>query len=344
MRTSIGIAFAAIVMLATAYSYSPRETAASQVTVNDASRMQVNAIVRTKAGLIAGGELGKIFLSHDDGRSWLPAHMATQRQALITQMVFAGNGTGIAVGHEGWILRSTDDGQSWQEQHFDDKDGEPLMSAARLPSGRWIAVGAFGRMLQSDDDGKTWRSETLPGVDDKHLNNIVGSADGSDWLILGERGLLLESHDGGQQWNLIPAFYNGSFYGAARVSGVGGVDGKRWVIYGMRGHVYFRNDGDSNWTASRLPVMVSVFGAAHLPDGRLLLSGEGGLVMVSNDGESFQTLQIGGRAAVITMEPMPDGSLLLGSTFGLKRLPAPVANIAGITASAATTPNNGVKK
>src|SRR5450830_1914471 len=163
MRTSVGVAVAAIVMMATAYSYSPRASVPSKATVNDATRMQVNALVRTPAGLLAGGELGKIFISEDQGLSWWPTRLSVQRQALITQIKFASNGTGIAVGHEGWILRSVDGGKSWQEQHFDDQRGEPLMSAARLPSGRWMAVGAFGRVLQSADDGKTWQAQELAG-------------------------------------------------------------------------------------------------------------------------------------------------------------------------------------
>ena len=191
MRTAVGVAIALIVALASIFAFSPRhmpELAPNRVPVD---RMQLSGIARTDAGLVTAGELGHILLSSDNGASWRDASLSTQRQALITRLVFIDGKTGLALGHEGWILRTSDGGATWQEAAVDDKNRGPLLAAARLPSGQWLAVGSFGRVLRSSDDAKTWQPETLAEQSDWHLNDIAASADGQHWLIVGESGTVL---------------------------------------------------------------------------------------------------------------------------------------------------------
>ena len=353
MRTVLGVAMAAIVAIAASYAFSPRATlplAASAVPMN---RMHLNTLVRSGAGLVAGGELGHIMISHDDGASWQAAKLSADRQALITQIVFDKDGmTGMAVGHEGWILGSRDGGLNWQELAFDDTGGEPLMSVARLPSGAWLAVGAFGRALRSDDGGQHWTRMLLAaaGVEDKHLNRIVGSADGRQWLIVGERGLVLRSTDSGASWTPLAPFYNGSLYGAVAL------DEKTWVVHGMRGNVFRSSDGATTWSKSDMPAPISTFASARTSDGRLLLVGQGSMVLASNDaGASFQVARKGGLATLMDIALLADGTWLLPSDFGLQRhnpraLAAPTASTAGTangpapTIAAAGSQSQGARK
>jgi photosystem II stability/assembly factor-like uncharacterized protein len=280
--------------------------------------MQFNTLARSGAGLVAGGELGKIMLSADAGKSWQPARVEPQRHALINQIVFADDKFGMAVGHEGWILRSEDGGRSWHEVHFDQDNGTPLMSVAKLPSGQWLAVGAFGRVLRSDDDGKTWSKSPLPGIEDQHLNRIVAGADPQHWLIVGERGVVLRSSDGGANWSKLPPFYNGSLYGAMPL----GADG--WIVYGMRGNVYVSNDAGASWTKSQLPAPVSTFASLRAKDGQVLLVGQGGMVLASgNGGASFHIVRRGDRSTLMDIAPLPGGDWLLASDSGLRRLDLP---------------------
>ena len=159
MRTPVGVAIAPSSWAPPAYSFSPRDAVAGDSGPGQPDRTHAceqHRPVRAPARLQLANS-GTSCCRDDQGKSWQPAALSVQRQALITQVVFATESVGMAVGHEGWILRTEDGGQSWREQAFDQQNGEPLMSAARLPSGRWIAVGAFGRSLRSDDDGKTWQ-------------------------------------------------------------------------------------------------------------------------------------------------------------------------------------------
>ncbi len=320
MRTAVGVTIAALIALGAAQAFAPRETPPLATSRLPMERLQLNTLVRSKAGLVSGGELGALLVSPNQGKDWQRASVSKDRQALINQISFAPDGLdGMAVGHEGWILHTLDGGKSWKELAFEEKNGEPLMSVARLPSGAWIAVGAFGRALRSNDQGAHWTALALPGagVEDKHLNRIVGSADGQHWLIVGERGLVLRSDDGGENWVAVEPFYNGSFYNAASLPGGG------WLVYGMRGNAYRNTDVQATWTKATLPVQASFFGHAVTADGRLMLVGQGSLVATSTDGgEHFSISRAQGRATLTDLLVQADGHGWITSDAGLQPFPA----------------------
>lgn len=315
MRTPVGLAVAAMMALGAIQAFAPRETPSLAATRLAVDHMHLNTLVASKAGLIAAGELGHLLFSTNLGQNWVRAALPTDRQALITQVSFAADRlNGMAVGHEGWILRTTDGGVDWTEMAFDEQNGEPLMGIAQLPSGAWLTVGAFGRAKRSDDQGKTWTQVALPAsVGDKHMNRIVGSADGRQWLIVGERGLALKSMDGGETWTEIAPFYNGSLYNAVAMP-----DGK-WLTYGMRGNIFHSAGLESKWERSDFAVPVSFFGHSVTPDGRLILVGQGSLVATSRDGgRHFELSRVKGRATLTDILLAPDGSGWVTSNMGLQ--------------------------
>ncbi len=327
---------AVLMALGAVQAFAPRATPPLAATRLAVDRMQLNTLVTSKAGLVTGGELGMLLYSTDQGKNWTRAKVSNDREALINQISFAPDGLhGIAVGHEGWILRTTDGGLSWKEVAFEEKNGEPLMSVARLPSGAWIAVGAFGKALRSDDDGEHWAPLVLPAtVEDKHLNRIVGSADGQRWLIVGERGLVLHSGDAGQSWSVIEPFYNGSLYNALALPNGG------WLTYGMRGNI-FHSDGDLGpWSRSDMSVQASFYGHAVTPDGKIILVGQGSVMATSTDGgRHFSLNRAKGRTSLTDLLLLPGGQGWLTSDAGLQAFstaPAPAPQAAG------TTPSSGV--
>lgn len=330
MRTPVGLVVAALMALGALQAFSHRETpplAASRLAVD---LMHLNTLVTSKAGLIAGGELGTLLYSTNQGKDWLPAAVTPQRQALINQIAFTPGGLeGMAVGHEGWVLRSSDGGLSWKEVAFDEKNGEPLMGIAQLPSGDWLAVGAFGRALRSTDEGKSWAPVQLPeSVADKHLNRLVGSADGQNWLIVGERGLVLNSTDRGETWVEMEPFYNGSFYNAIALADGG------WIVYGMRGNVFRADALGAAWVKADIPAPVSFYGHAVGADGKVTLVGQGGVMATSSDGgRQFTLSRVEGRASLTALEIDPNGQGWIASNGGLQPFPAsaPSANKASST-------------
>lgn len=333
MRLAAGVTVAAMIAAAAAYAISPRTTPPLQPTHIPLAHMQLNTLARSTAGVVAGGELGHIFVSADQGAHWQPAALSADRNALINQIVFADGKLGIAVGHEGWILRTEDGGLHWREVAFRSKGGDPLMSVAHVGAKRWIAVGAFGQAMQSNDDGNSWQRFEIAGVGDHHLNRIVGTADERHWIIVGERGLVLLSDDAGEHWCSVAPFYNGSFYGAVPLKDSG------WLVYGMRGNAFRSTDGGSTWIRADVPTPASMFADTRTADGALLLAGQGGIVLESHDdGQHFTLIRNGVRVTFMDLRRVPDG-WLIASDGGLRRYPADlhVAAVPARTASASST-------
>lgn len=329
MRILVGLAMSAIMAVAAVVAFSHRETPPLASTRLPVEKTHFDSIVRSKAGLVAGGELGKLLFSTDQGKDWTMAAVTPDRQALITQIVIAQDGLrGLAVGHEGWILRTTDGGMSWQEVAFDEKNGEPFMGATSMGGKTWMVVGAFGRALKSEDDGQTWQRVALPqGVEDRHLNRIVGSADGRQWLIVGEGGLVLHSSDQGSTWTQEAPFYNGSFYGAIALPANG------WLVYGMRGNA-FTQQGDGTWQKAEMPAPVSFFGHSVLADGRILLVGQGSVVATSSDGgRHFVFSRVSGRATLTDIALDAQGAGWIASDAGLQPYQVAAASGAADVAS-----------
>jgi photosystem II stability/assembly factor-like uncharacterized protein len=325
LKTFVGLALTGLVAAAAAFSFSPRDTPPLAATRLPAERMHMNTLTQSSLGLVAGGELGHILLSDDQGRTWKKAVLSHDRQAPITRIVFDTDGKfGVAVGHESWVLKTDDGGLNWTEVAFTENNGEPLMGVAQMASGDWIAVGAFGRALRFTPTLSEKTPLALPeSVLDFHMNTLIPSIDDNSWLIVGERGLVVRSDDQGQNWRVIEPFYNGSFYGGAQLAD------RSWIVYGMRGNVYTSEDGQT-WTRSKVPVPASFFDHLVLEDGRIVLFGQGGMTLYSSDlGRSFTFARLDMRASLIDAQALPDGKVLVAADAGIFSFePAPAATVA----------------
>ena len=119
-RLVIGLGFVALTIAAAIYAFSPRSTPPLQDTRIPVDRMRIQSLASTGDALVAGGELGILLRSTDDGASWQPAKVEPHRYATITAIRFSDARHGMALAHEGQILRTTDGGRSWRELRFDE--------------------------------------------------------------------------------------------------------------------------------------------------------------------------------------------------------------------------------
>jgi hypothetical protein len=88
----------------------------------------------------------------------------------------------------------------------------------------------------------------------------------------------------------------------------------------MRGNVHYSKDGGRSWQAASVQAPVSTYGHAVADDGRLLLAGQGGILLASQDqGHSFKVIRKEGRASLTGIYRLADGSWLLTSDGGLQR-------------------------
>ncbi len=144
-----------------------------------------------------------------------------------------------------------------------------------------FVIGAFGLMLHTKDGGRSWRSvaHRLNNPDGLHLNAIerIGSA----LFIAAEAGGLFRSLDDGESWEALELAYDGSLSGV-----VGGTDSL--IAFGLRGNVFRSTDLGDRWHRVDAGVDDTLSDGILLEDGRLLLVGYAGTVLVSRDeGENF---------------------------------------------------------
>lgn len=99
----------------------------------------------------------------------------------------------------------------------------------------------------------------------------------------------------------------------------------RWVTYGMRGNVFHSADDGETWAPSRLQAPISTYSHAIDRDSKLLLVGQGGIVLASADGGvSFDIVRKGARETLTDLIASSDGKWLLASDSGLQNWdPAP---------------------
>lgn len=92
----------------------------------------------------------------------------------------------------------------------------------------------------------------------------------------------------------------------------------------MRGHVFRSDDGGETWQEVATEVQGSLFGGRVLGDGRVVLVGQNGVVLVSEDeGRSFVRVErVDRRTRAALAEAGADEVVLVGEE-GADRLPLP---------------------
>jgi len=301
------------------------------------------AVTRAGQRLVAVGERGTVLLSDDHGASWKQAQVPVQ--ATLTSVYFADARTGWAAGHLGVILRSDDAGATWRKQ-LDGIQAAALVLQAAQASGdakaianaqrlveegadkpffdlefidarRGFAVGAYGLMLATVDGGANWTAVNLPNPKSLHLYGLrADRTHGGTLLMAGEQGLLLRSTDGGASFSALESPYKGSFFGLLR-------SGDAWVAYGLRGTAYRSTDAGTQWEKLDTGVPMAIGAGAALPDGGFVLMDQAGDALLGRAG-------LAALKRVSAPEPVPasglalaaDGSLVLSSLRGMRRLPA----------------------
>lgn len=310
MRTLVGLAMTMIVAAASLLSFSPRTMPVFPATHLFPDRLLVNGVSMAGARIVAVAELGHILLSDDQGASWTEAKVSPNRGATFTQVQFVDKNLGFAVGHDDVIVRTQDGGRSWNEVHFDGTNSETLLGISLVDSGRLLAFGGFGHVLVSNDRGETWSKQST-GLGEGHIYGIAGDGH-SKLLLVGEQGLVARSIDRGMSWERLPEFYKGSFFGLLKVNDT------EFIAYGMRGNVWRTRDFGSTWEQLNTGVELALFGGTVTSDGRVVLVGQGGVVLASDGNGQFKTLHPGGGQSLSAVAEGPDRRLLVAGESGVR--------------------------
>jgi photosystem II stability/assembly factor-like uncharacterized protein len=254
-----------------------------------ASRSLLLDVARAGKRLVAVGERGHVLLSDDEGLTWTQARSVPSR-TMLTAVTFADAEHGWAVGHDEIILNTSDGGQTWTRSHYAPESQQPLLDVYFADAQRGLAVGAYGSFFVTSDGGASWagrKFEAKPlqpakAADaqeippDYHLNKIAAA--NSRLYIAAEAGQIYRSDDGGQTWITLPSPYNGSFFGLLPL------EGDSLLIFGLRGNLFRSDDAGLSWRKIDSAVTAMLTDGVRLADGRVVLTGLSGVVLVSAPG------------------------------------------------------------
>ena len=274
--------------------------------------------------LVAVGQRGHIIYSDDQGKTWTQAKVPTR--ALLTAIYFVDATHGWAVGHDAQILATTDGGATWNLQFEDLERESPLIDVWFENLNHGIAVGAYGTLLETSDGGKSWEDigDALDNEDGVHLNSIIQVKDGG-LLIAGEMGYMFRSADNGATWETVEPPYEGSLFGALPLN-----QSRSLLVFGLRGSVFRSTDFGDSWQQITLPGSGSepfkfgLAGGSNLPDGSVVLVGNGGSVAVSHDdGLTFNVMNLPDRQPISGVVGGPDGQLVIVGQSGVELIKQP---------------------
>jgi photosystem II stability/assembly factor-like uncharacterized protein len=151
-----------------------------------------------------------------------------------------------------------------------------LIDAAHLGS-RIVAVGDRGYVIYSDNQGASWsRAKTPPAP----LLTAVSFVDAKNGWAVGHDTVILATADGGMTWAQ-------QFSAPAEqrpLLDVLFLDAQRGIAVGAYGAYYETADGGKSWNARKvLDEDRHLNGLAKTADGKLILLGESGTILLSAD-------------------------------------------------------------
>ncbi|EIK93444.1 BNR/Asp-box repeat domain-containing protein [Pseudomonas sp. M47T1] len=275
-------------------------------------------VVAAGPRLVAVGDRGHILYSDDHGQSWTQAKVPTRQ--LLTAVYFVDAKHGWAVGHDAQILASDDGGATWTKQFEDLKRQAPLLDLWFKDASTGFAVGAYGALLTTSDGGQHWQdvSDRIDNPDQFHFN-AIGAVKDSGLFIVGEQGSLFRSRDWGQSWEKVHGPYEGSLFGLLPTG-----EPQTLLVYGLRGNLFRSTDFGDTWAnvplqGPRGPLEFALSGATRLDDGSLVLVGNSGTVLRSNDdGKTFSLYNRPDRLSLSAVTAGANGTLILAGQGGVR--------------------------
>jgi len=152
-----------------------------------------------------------------------------------------------------------------------------LLVDATHRGSRVVAVGDRGYVVLSDDNGKSWRRAKSPAAS---LLTAVTFLDAKYGWAVGHDSVIIASEDGGETWAQ-------QFSAPAEqrpLLDVHFADRNRGFAIGAYGAFYETSDGGKSWNARKVIEDDKHLNAfVSLPEGRLVILGEAGTILLSPD-------------------------------------------------------------
>lgn len=216
------------------------------------------------------------------------------------------DGSVLAVGNAGWTFLHHGDGE-WEPHHLPVSDiAGKLIEVTWLDDYFWV-IGEMGAIFRTNAEITQWEDFSIEG--DVALNDIT-QADNGDLWISAEFGTLYRSVDQGNSWE-------GQELGHESLRSLA-FHGSEGVIVGNGGVMFHTSDSGLNWAELSSPTSEHLYDVIH--DGtRWLATGNGGVLLSSNDGENWSPVSPEGfvdgyHTRLLAIE---NGVLIAGQSIGL---------------------------
>lgn len=234
----------------------------------------INAVDQAGSRIIGVGIHGVIIFSDDLGKTWRQSDVPTTKT--LSAIDCLNDSLCWAAGHDAHILKTTDGGESWSIQYSDEFFDAPLLSISMFNNRMGIAVGAFAISLRTNDGGITWQEFYVTEDEfQPHLNHVL--TNGKEAYVTGELGLFYHSSDLGVNWTTYETGYSGSLWSSLLI----GKD--QLILMGMSGNIISTklvNGSSFEFEIHNNGIQNTLTNATNLSDGRIAISGLGGVVSV----------------------------------------------------------------
>ncbi len=272
--------------------------------------------------IVVVGNYGVIVVSNDDGQSW--QRQKLEPQSSLIDVTNCPDGSLVALAMEGQVWVSQDNGSSWTEH--DMVTAEVPQALTCDPSGHLWVVASYGTILSSPDLGVNWEAQSF---DEDMILTHIQFFNSSDGLLTGEFGTLALTRDGGQSWERaepVPA----EFYPMASLF----LDMEHGWVAGLNGTVFHTSDGGKIWVKQVSDTSAPLYRLVY-SGGKIYAAGDLGTLLEyrmqngaqdknNTNGRWVQSsIDVGSRSFLRAVQPLPDGSLVVGGGAGVLKVVGP---------------------
>ncbi|MFA6235250.1 MAG: YCF48-related protein [Bacteroidota bacterium] len=217
------------------------------------------------------GSDGLILQSNDGGSLWLTKTSGAADN--LRRVRWFSPSLGVVLGNNGVALKSVDGGASWQAMNTG--TSEALFDVHFFDENSWMVVGRAALVLTTTNAGASWENK---GSGINNYNEI--SFNGDLGVIVGNKGTIRVTSDGGKRWR------DRSGVTDYELTSVSIGDDSTAVAVGSNGTIVRTANKGESWTEISASVPISSFrltGVRHLTRERIILCGNGGLMLISTD-------------------------------------------------------------
>jgi len=189
---------------------------------------------------------------------------------------FEDAGYGFVIGAYGMIFHTVDGGNQWQDwaRKLENGDNYHLNAITRIAGGALLIVGEAGQIHVSEDNGNSW--ERRDSGYEGSLLGVTGTGNSGEALAFGLRGTVVHTTDNGQSWERLQT-------GSTTTLNDGVSAGERLVLVGNNGTLVIREGVDGKFQEILRADRLGLMGIVVTGPEKLLLVGEGGVVLMEGD-------------------------------------------------------------